>query len=64
MDFHMPEMDGFDATKSIRAMEKYLGLHVPVVGLTGDDVKSHPEIYEKAISVGMNDVITKPINIQ
>ena len=46
MDFHMPEVDGFAATKQIRTLEKYLGFHVPVVGLTGDDIASHPEMRE------------------
>ena len=41
----MPEVDGFEATKQIRTLEKYLGLRVPVIGLTGDDVKAHPELY-------------------
>ena len=48
MDFHMPEMDGFEATKQIRKMEKYLGFNVPVVGLTGDDIQSNPRLGEEA----------------
>lgn len=44
MDFHMPEVDGFEATKQIRTLEKYLGISTPVVGLTADDVKAKPEI--------------------
>ena len=46
MDFHMPEMDGFEATQKIRAIEKYLGFTVPIIGLTGDDINNHPEIEE------------------
>jgi CheY-like chemotaxis protein len=42
MDFHMPEVDGFQATKQIRTLEKYLGFNVPVIGLTGDDVRANP----------------------
>jgi two-component system chemotaxis response regulator CheB len=38
MDIHMPVMDGFEATKKIRTLEKYLGFSVPIIGLTGDDV--------------------------
>ena len=44
MDFHMPEMDGFQATKSIRGLEKYLGFTVPIFGLTGDNMSEHPEL--------------------
>ena len=44
MDFHMPEMDGFEATSKIRSMEKYLGLTVPIIGLTGDDINVHTEL--------------------
>lgn len=64
MDFHMPEVDGFEATKQIRTLEKYLGLSVPIVGLTGDDVRSNPDIEKNALGVGMNSVMTKPINLQ
>ena len=63
MDFHMPEMDGFEATKQIRTLEKYLGFNVPVIGLTGDDIHCNPKIEEEARSVGMNSVLTKPINL-
>ena len=54
MDFHMPEMDGFQATKQIRILEKYLGFSVPVIGLTGDDVRANPKIEEEARTAGMN----------
>ena len=63
MDFNMPEVDGFEATKQIRTLEKYLGLNVPVIGLTGDSFKDHPELEEKARESGMNNVITKPVNL-
>ena len=63
MDFHMPEIDGFQATKQIRSFEKYLGFNVPVIGLTGDDITTNPNIEEEAKRVGMNSVITKPVNM-
>ncbi len=37
MDFHMPVMNGFDATTQIRQIEKDAGLSLPIYGLTGDD---------------------------
>ena len=63
MDFHMPEVDGFQATKQIRSLEKYLGFHVPIIGLTGDDIWTNPQIEEEAKSSGMNSVISKPVNM-
>ena len=63
MDFHMPEVDGFQATRQIRTLEKYLGFHVPVIGLTGDDITTNPNIEEEARKVGMNSVITKPVDM-
>ena len=62
MDFHMPVMNGFEATKSIRNLEKYLGFHVPIIGLTGDDLSSNPRIEEDAREAGMNYVLNKPVN--
>ena len=59
----MPEVDGFQATKQIRTLEKYLGFHVPVIGLTGDDITTNPGIEEEAKKVGMNSVITKPVDM-
>lgn len=44
MDFHMPVMDGFEASKKIRSLEKYLGFSVPIIGLTGDDVANNPQL--------------------
>ena len=63
MDFHMPEMDGFQASKSIRGIEKYLGFTVPIYGLTGDDIGSHPELEQEAKSVGMGKIISKPVSV-
>ncbi len=54
MDFHMPEVDGFQATKQIRTFEKYIGFNVPIIGLTGDDIRTNPQLEEDAKKVGMN----------
>ena len=59
----MPDVDGFQATKQIRTLEKYLGFHVPIIGLTGDDISTNPAIEEDAKKSGMNSVITKPVDM-
>ena len=58
MDCQMPEMDGFEATRRIRAGtagEKYI--HVPIVALTANAMK---EDRERCIEAGMNDYLAKP----
>ena len=55
MDCHMPEMDGFDATRAMRDR----GDVTPVVALTA---ASLPEERARCISSGMVDVLLKPIN--
>lgn len=59
MDIQMPEMDGLEATRQIRAMElKNPGRNpIKIVALTAD---AHPDDREKCLKAGMNDYITKP----
>jgi CheY-like chemotaxis protein len=56
MDVQMPEIDGLEATRRFRAMER--GRHTPVVALTAH---SGREERERCVAAGMNDVITKPV---
>jgi two-component system, sensor histidine kinase and response regulator len=58
MDCQMPVMDGYDATIKIRQQEKFKDL--PVIALTANMMKSD---IAKILSVGMNDHIGKPINV-
>ncbi len=55
MDIHMPEMDGVEATKYIRATEH--GARLPIVGLTAEAFSERHDLFRDA---GMNDVLTKP----
>ncbi|MDR2898028.1 MAG: response regulator [Spirochaetaceae bacterium] len=62
MDIHMPEMDGYDAVRIIRAFEKEQNLRrTPVIAMTSDVF--HEDI-EKCLSAGMDDHIGKPLNIE
>jgi PAS domain S-box-containing protein len=53
MDFHMPNMDGIEATKNIRVFNK----EVPIIGLSADVTSDLRESFE---SFMMNDFVAKP----
>jgi predicted signal transduction protein with EAL and GGDEF domain len=57
LDIRMPRMDGFEACRSIRALE--IGKHLPILMLTGQEDN---ESIEKAFEVGATDFVAKPIN--
>jgi diguanylate cyclase (GGDEF)-like protein len=60
MDCHMPEMDGFTATRAIRSIEQEQGLErTPVVALTADVQKG---IQEQCFAAGMDDYLSKPFS--
>lgn len=57
MDVQMPELDGYQATKGIRALEN--GKDVPIIAVSAGILKGEQD---KAIKSGMNDFISKPIS--
>lgn len=59
MDIRMPVMDGYEATRKIRAMERPDAKSVPIIAMTAD---AFDESIREAKRVGMNAYITKPIN--
>lgn len=59
MDIHMPQMDGYEATRKIREMEKDGGKKVPIVAMTANVFK---EDIEQCLAAGMNDHVGKPLN--
>lgn len=58
MDISMPEMDGKDATRAIRALEAESGKHVPVLALTAHAMGGDKE---EIMSAGMDQFLTKPL---
>jgi len=58
MDIHMPEMDGYEAARRIRANPLSCGKTVPIIALTANAFK---EDIERCLAAGMNDHISKPV---
>jgi len=59
MDIQMPEMDGMEATASIREREQSSGKHIPIVAMTANAMRGDKERY---LGGGMDGYISKPIN--
>jgi CheY-like chemotaxis protein len=60
MDVQMPEMDGYEATRKIRALGTPQAAKIPVVAMTANVFR---EDVEKCIAAGMNDHLGKPLDI-
>ena len=59
MDCHMPVMDGYDATRGIRADEQRRGSRTSIVALTADALASDQA---RCLEAGMDDFLTKPVS--
>ena len=61
MDVQMPEMDGYEATRRIRALPDKKKAAIPIVAMTAN---AFEEDQKNALNVGMNGHIAKPLDIQ
>ncbi|OEH84944.1 hypothetical protein BHU72_07060 [Desulfuribacillus stibiiarsenatis] len=62
MDISMPEMDGMEATKSIRKLETLSNRQrVPIIAMTANAMAGDKEKY---LAIGMDDYVSKPIETQ
>ncbi len=60
MDIQMPVMDGLTATNIIRKSKREDAKSIPIIGLSANAFRSD---IQKSYSIGMNDYITKPLQI-
>lgn len=58
MDVQMPDLDGLDATREIRSIEKTRGGHIPIVAMTARAMKGDRE---RCLDAGMDAYVPKPV---
>ena len=61
MDIQMPEMNGLDATRTIRVLDDPWASSVPIIAMTAD---AFSENVTECLNAGMNGHIAKPIDIK
>lgn len=61
MDLRMPIMDGYEATRQIRSLERQDAHQIPIIAMTAD---AFMDDIQKCIDAGMNAHVAKPINPQ
>jgi CheY-like chemotaxis protein len=61
MDVDMPEMNGYDATATIRGLEQANGRHIPIVAMTAHAMDGSRE---RCLEAGMDGYISKPIDTE
>lgn len=61
MDIQMPKMNGYEATRTIRSMERGDGATIPIVAMTADAFKKDEQA---AYEAGMNGHLAKPISVE
>jgi CheY-like chemotaxis protein len=61
MDIYMPEMDGYEATRTIKATDKYAKLKTPIIAVSASAFDAD---VDKALLSGVDDFLAKPIQTE
>ena len=59
MDVRMPEMDGLEATETIRALDRPDAKNIPIIAMTAN---AFDEDVQRSLQVGMNAHLSKPVD--
>ena len=60
MDIQMPDMDGYDATRAIRALDRPDAKTIPIIAMTAN---AFAEDIQKSLDIGMSAHVAKPIDL-
>lgn len=60
MDVQMPVMNGYEATRAIRALERRDAREIPIIAMTAN---AFVEDEKEALNAGMNIHLTKPVDV-
>jgi CheY-like chemotaxis protein len=60
MDIQLPNMNGYETTKSIRKIEQSRNRKTPIIAITA---KIMPDDRAKAFAAGMDDYVAKPVSM-
>ena len=58
IDWRMPEMDGLEATRTIRAVERADAKSIPIIALTAN---AFDEDVQRSMQAGLNAHLSKPV---
>ena len=61
MDIMMPVLDGLEATRKIRSLQRRDAANIPIIAMTANAFR---EDIQKSLDAGMNEHISKPVDIE
>ena len=60
LDINLPDIDGYEIARRLRASERSIAVHIPIIAVTANAMKGDAQ---KALAAGCDVYMSKPINI-